>query len=60
MTGQVNFFIILVMPKLMAITVVSPYTDGGGGNFTHAMPEPLTATVVSIYTDGIEFHTCNA
>ena len=57
MTEQVNFFIILVMPKLMVVPVVSPYTDGGGGNFSHTLPEPLTATVVSIYTDGIEFHT---
>ena len=47
------------MPKLMADTVVSPYTDGGI-SFTHAMPELLTETVVSIYTDGIEFHTYNA
>ena len=59
MTELVNFFIILVMPKLMAITVVLPYTDGRI-NFSHVMLEPLTATVVSIYTDGIEFHTYNA
>ena len=43
----------------MAVPVVSPYTDGGGGNSSHTLPELLIATVVSSYTDGIEFHTWN-
>ena len=43
----------------MAVTVISPYADGGI-SFTHAMPELLAETVVSFCTDGNEFHTCVA
>ena len=47
------------MPKLMAVTVISPYADGGI-SCSNAMPELLAITVVFIYTEGNEFHTCNA